>query len=183
MKELEKFESLSASLKEHKNKIPQLEAALKAAEADQSMLDEVALRTEVLKEIGWKDKALTAQRNKENCVRIQEEIKKSQAAIPLLSNEIENIKREVIAEIKESYRDRYEKAVRAFAKKLKEAEALEREMIGIRDAANNEVDRVWLNHQAFPSLHRVTVANPRDLREYGPANRFFRECKKDKIDI
>jgi DNA repair exonuclease SbcCD ATPase subunit len=164
MKKIEEYERLLKSLEDCEKNLPELEASFKEVRDGQAALDDAALKAEALKGPGWEEKVALAKRNAEKIRDLKETIEKTRALMEIIKSELIKLSPLVCTEIRQSHWPRYEKILRTFISKLKEAEPLERELRTIQAEAAGEMRKYGYRGFAEP----FPVLFPILLETYGP---------------
>ncbi len=125
MEKLERYQELRTRLAHYERHNADLSAELQAVGATQETLRKEVLRAEVLGDSGWKDKKAEAERNYQRGQRLNDERTAGIRAVGILQEELDRIANEVAEDIRGRFRPLFEKAMRAFIGKLKDAAASE----------------------------------------------------------
>jgi hypothetical protein len=99
------------------------------------------------------------------------------------NGEIKKLTGPALAEIKASFRPRFEEAVRVAAQKLQEAAAAVENVLAIRREAAAAGDEIsWLPVSMTPPITPLLIACA-GRAEYGPLNRWLRAVAAEGIDL
>jgi DNA repair exonuclease SbcCD ATPase subunit len=164
MKKIEEYERLLKSIEDYEKSLPGLEASFKEVRNGQAALNDAALKAEALKGPGWEEKVALAKRNAEKIRDLRETIEKTRASMDIIKPELIKLSPLACTEIRQSHWPRYEKILRTFISRLKEAEPLERELRQIQAEATDEMRKYGYNGFAAP----FPVPFPILLETYGP---------------
>ncbi|GEM_PF-4279817 len=138
MKATEKYRKLCGARAEYGSKAEASREELATRQAKQKMLEEAALRAEVLGEPDARAKQAAAADNRLFTSRLQADIEKAKAAITILDGEISGLSAGVIDEIREKFSPEMERAYRVYLKAIRETAAAEQNIQRVVDAANEE---------------------------------------------
>jgi chromosome segregation ATPase len=141
----EEFRRLVENKGEREAKIVTLEGNLRSLKAKTAELETEATRSEALEEHGAKHKRELVDENKRAIAEAEAEIPKHRAAITIIGQEIKKLENDAFDSLKPKFREIYEKALRELFKKFKEAVAMERQLMKIRDEVESELRSLGVN--------------------------------------
>ena len=181
MKNFEKYLEIKAKVKEFQSKIVALEEEV---HNEQKILQ--SCRDEKTK------KALLAGQDPAKVIDeaskvegLRKEIDTIKHAIKILEEELDTLRPLAFADLKTKFREPYEKAVRAFWEKLKEAEKAERKVILLQEESRRENLKIDLSPQypIVPPINRVTVEDYGESEKSSPIARFKKDCERAGINL
>jgi len=181
MKNFEKYLEIKAKVKEFQSKIVALEEEVRN---EQKILQ--SSRDEKIKKglISGQDPGQIV--NEASKVEnLTKEIDTIKHAIKILEKELEALRPIAFADLKKKFREPYEKVVRAFWEKLKEAEKAERKVMLLQEESRHENLKIDLSPQypIVPSLNRVIVEEFGESEKSSPIAWFKRDCERAGINL
>ena len=187
MKKVEEYERLSKSLEDYEKSLPGLKVSLREAQNRQAVLKDAAFKTEALKVPDWERTVAVAKDNARRIQELQDEIEKAEAAMRIIEPELAKVSREAALEIRQNHWPRYEKILRTFISKLKEAEPLERELRKIQAEATTEMRKYGYRGFADPFPMPFPVLGetygPRGDLNPGALAHLIAAAKEDGIEV
>lgn len=192
MKNLEVYRALKRKISEYDFK--KLNAELKAKKENQNILEDEALKAEILEEKNWKTKREVAKENRREIEEIEKKIKGLERSVQLFREKQEEVSRSAKKEVEKEYRPTYEAKVRELLKKAKETEKVEQELEQITKEANvlcEELDTYVGPHSSvldsiiLPPLHLIAYGGygQRGEKCESPLEKFIKDCKEAGIKI
>ena len=187
MKKVEEYERLSKSLEDYEKSLPGLKVSLREAQSRQVVLEDASFKAEALKVPDWERTVAVAKDNARRNQELQDEIGKVEAAMRTIEPELIKLSPLACTEIRQSHWPRYEKILRAFISKLKEAAPLERELRKIQAEATTEMRKYGYRGFAdpfpvpFPVL--TETCGPRGDLNPGALVQLIAAAKEDGIEV
>jgi len=192
MNNLEVYRGLERKISEYNFK--KLNTELKAKKEKQNILEDEALKAEILEEKNWKTKREVAKENRREIEEIEKKIKGLEKSVQLLREKQGEVSRVAKKEVEKEYRPAYEAKVRELLKKARETEKVEQELEQITKEANvlcRELDTYVgpyssaLSSIILPPLHLIVYGGYglRGEKCESPIERFIKDCKETGIKI
>jgi len=108
----------------------------------------------------------------------------TQAGIDLLKEDLKAIELTAVSEVREKFMDSYLKTVKAFHRKLKEAEKFEAELWEIKQSAQDMASQACsFTRSPLPVFLRVLLPEVGEPSTNGLIRRFEKDCENQKIDL
>jgi len=164
--------------------IPELEAKISAAENAQAELDAEAIKAQALEAKDAKKKTADAEANRQTISRLRDEIAAAKKKIEIIEFEANKLEGLALEDVRTQYRPGFEKALREFVGKAKDAAKAEAELHAIKREAGDKMDEISrVPHIVLPPIARLLLAKEGDRPEYGPLARLIADCKAQGIDL
>lgn len=179
MEKQKRYQELLTRLESYEKKNVELASEIAILGTNRDSLQEEVLRAEVLGDPGWKDKKAEAELNCERWQRLKEEEAKGIQAVAILRAELDRTVDEVAEEIRRQFRLPFEKSIKAFVSKLKDAAAAE---AGVKDVLNKcETIFSSLGIKRLVGLEWSGSVVNKDLGEL--VNRVVERCRQNGFDV
>jgi hypothetical protein len=181
MKNFEKYLEIKAKVKEFQSKIVALEEEVRNEQKIlQSSRDE---KTKKVLISGQDPGQIVNEASKVK--NLKKGIDTIKHAIKILEEELDALRPIAFADLKTKFREPYEKVVRAFWERLKEAERAERKILDLKEEARPLTLKIDLSSQypIVPSLNLVTIEEYGESEKSSPIARFKEDCKRAGINL